>query len=228
VSSVLALAAGLLLVADSARADSIRVGSGSWTDTRTAGASSESEMVTTGNWSTTPWVKLEWVISLADGVFTYVYTVSRDGDKAISHFDIEVSPDFGTTDILTGSIGKIELTDPFWEDLTKGKAQPGDVLKFDYGATETSGTWTATYTLVTRRVPVWGDFLMKDGMDKDGTPTIARNLGFGTDPTTGLTNFTSWIPTPDTAYLVPLPPGILAGLGLVGTLVLARRRRARA
>jgi hypothetical protein len=214
----------LLLAAGAASADSVLVDLTQYgTGSRSAGTTAE--MIVTGNWVSQPWVTVAWDITLENGVFTYIYTVSRDTESAeISHFDIEVSPGFTTADIIswTGGTG-VELGDPFWSNLSQSA---GSVLKFEGGATETETGWTATYTLVTRRVPIWGDFLMKDGKLNGGF-TLGYNPGFGTDPTT---DFTNWIPTPDTAYLVPLPPAVFSGLGLLGGLALLhlRRRRSRA
>src|SRR5690606_15532951 len=93
---------------------------------------------------------------------------------------------------------------------------PGDIfgVKFDFG----SGT--SVYTLVTLRVPVWGDFYLKGGRDAntsnpppDADFLSAWNTGFGTDPTLHTQDFNNWIATPATATTVVVPSPAAAGAG---------------
>jgi hypothetical protein len=77
--------------------------------------------------------------------------------------------------------------------------------------------------------PVWGDFLARDATGTNPTTGAtnvvirAWNTGVGTDPEAGATNFTNWIPTPD-SVVVPLPGSIvLFGSALAGLVWLRQR-----
>ncbi|MCX5660272.1 MAG: VPLPA-CTERM sorting domain-containing protein, partial [Planctomycetota bacterium] len=89
----------------------------------------------------------------------------------------------------------------------------------------------ATYTLVTDRAPVWGDFYTKDGVAGGLGANTAWNTGFGTDAAADATDFTNWVATPDTVSAVPVPAAAWMGLvtmGIAGLSGVARRRTAKA
>jgi hypothetical protein len=178
---------------------------------------------------------VSWLITAptsTENYYTYEYTVKvNTTNGSVSHFEFEVSDQFGASDILgayyatgtsSGALAssQIDTNSGFWEALWESLNLSGDPsrsVKFDVGA---SGT-TITYTLETLRVPVWGDIFVKDGVGN------VWNTGFGSDPTTATTSFTNWVPTPDTA-LVPLPLPALAGLaslGALGAVAWLHRRR---
>jgi hypothetical protein len=223
--------AGLLVLASLARADSVLVApeyfSGARTTPTGLGINS------TGNWKDQG-VKIQWNITESSGIFTYQYTLSTIAGGsligAVSHFILETSEAFTHFDILPGSN---PVSDPQWwtPAMPSNPNMPAPIwgVKFDFG----SGT--PTYTLVTTKRPVWGDFYTKDGKAGRLGFNAAWNAGLAIgDPTLSTTDFTAWIPTPDTLAVeppptVPLPAAAWMGLSLLGASTLvtySRRRRA--
>jgi hypothetical protein len=221
--------AGLLVLASLARADSILVEpqyfSGSRTTPVGLGINSS------GNWKEQG-VKIRWNITEANGIFTYQYTLSTVAGGslvgAVSHFILETSSAFTRSDILAGSN---TVTDPQWwtpaDPSNPNMPNPIWGVKFDFGSS------TPTYTLVTTKRPVWGDFYTKDGKAGRLGFNAAWNAGLAIgDPTFSTTDFTAWIPTPDTLAVepppVPLPAAAWMGIALLGgtgALGYVRRRR---
>ncbi len=210
--------AGLLWTTSSARADSVLVNAGSFTGSRTTPAGVG--VAASGNWGVQG-VKIAWDIDEDAGVFTYKYTLSTlTGGSlvgAVSHFILETSEAFTRNDILAGSNS---VTDPqLWTPaMSSNPNMPAPIwgVKFDFGR------GMPTYTLVTTKRPVWGDFYTKDGRAGGLGFNAAWNAGLGmADPTSSTTNFTNWIPTPDTLAVeppppVPLPAAAWMGLSLLG------------
>lgn len=191
--------------------------------------------VNSGVYANSDWsdeFKISWEITENAGIYTYVYTLSNlsgdDLSKEISNFIVQVSDTFKEDNILDGPDATIG-PDDFGSDGNSSPGIPQDFygLKFDFG------DGNPTYTLVTDRAPVWGSFYTKDGKGGDGTGTdgkflYAFNEGFtgtSTRPELGETDFTNWIPTPDTLTTIttthmPEPASVLmlgfGGLALVG------------
>ncbi len=169
-------------------------------------------------------VTIGWVVSQNPNLsWHYKYTLTVTG-KNISHFIIEVSPDFQYADVLnfsgpgTYSVGLFtpEPSNPSMpENLYGIKFTPGDTLS----ATVEFDSW---------RIPVWGDFYGRCG-GKVGDLNRAYNLGFSspdTDPALAPHDGTedNHILRPD-SVVVPEPgtAGLLVALGTVG-LALKRWR----
>ena len=228
VCSIALLALISVFAAPVARADSVLVSPVDFTGSRTTpiglGVNSS------GNWKEQG-VKIRWNITESSGVFTYQYTLSAvTGGSlvgAVSHFILETSSAFTHGDILPGSS---TVSDPQWwtPAMPSNPNMPAPIwgVKFDFG----SGA--PTYTLVTTKRPVWGDFYTKDGKAGRLGFNAAWNAGLAIgDPTLSTTNFTPWIPTPDTLAVepppVPLPAAAWMGLSLLGasTFVTYSRRR---
>ncbi len=191
---------------------------------------------------------LEWKITQSDitNLYTYEYTITKDPLNAkgsVSHFTIEVSPTFTGANALEGSDSPHTVS-----TVTTRNNAPGNIdgivnaLKWDIqdGPTEEKDGKTSygdgnadgviTYTLITDRAPVWGDFYIKDG-----NHWSYKNLGFATEPTgnggTGLdSNYFGWIATPDSTPGESgggnhLPTPIAAGMGLIGFGIIGLRRQ---
>lgn len=115
--------------------------------------------------------------------YTYNFTVPT---KGISHFIIEVSPDFSANDLLNvdGPTGTM------WElgQFAPGPGNPNmpdNITGISFGKDPDFGT-SVTISFTTLRAPVWGDFYAKGGTDGKGQDKIwvtAWNAGF-TNPDT--------------------------------------------
>jgi hypothetical protein len=166
-------------------------------------------------------VKLTWSITQSAGLFTYSYTWSKPDGSGLtgqpSHLLLEVSENYTSANTHSSSANFSSITAP-QTFVPSGANNPNPYLpasifgiKLDYAAD--------TYTLVTDRVPVWGDIYAKDGKQGSFNFDAAWNSGFGTNPTASTTNFTQWVPTPDTitqvVNIVPLPPAAWAGMALM-------------
>jgi hypothetical protein len=181
--------------------------------------SSLGEIITDGTWATGE-VTVSWDITGvydADSdptdldYFHYEYTFTAPVAPALSHFVLQVSPEFAAEDLFGLLYG------------------PGDLAA--YGPDTFDGVWgvkfedqfssdlTQTWSFNSYREPMWGDFFAKAGSEIGGQYGIAYNSGFGKDPYDG-TNLDdyAYIARIDTHY-VPTPGAVLLGilgLGIAG------------
>lgn len=232
--SLFAAVAAVACTTAAAHAGSVLVTAADWTGSRSTPAASG--LYSQGGWATSGFV-LSWNITFDGTKYTYVYTVEGGTNetkfKDISHFVLETSPTFTASDLLAGSSTPLEGPKSWPADDAGNPDMPADLygVKFDFG-----GKAPVSYTLVTTRAPIWGDFYAKDGKT-GGVDNVAYNIGFGTDPTALTTNFTAWIPTPDTVGFgdpndpnvpIPLPSAAFAGgalLAFLGVRQVAKSRR---
>ncbi|MCX5662434.1 MAG: hypothetical protein NTW19_22365 [Planctomycetota bacterium] len=212
-----------------AHAASVAVTAANYTGSR----STSSGVTATGLWAISG-LMLSWNITYdnATKLFTYKYTISDDSGKTypvqctqVDYLDIEVSPSYTAANTKAGS-SAVTAPSNFSSSGLLGSTpyMPASGL---HGVQFGLNSTLPTYTLVTDRAPIWGDFYVKGDTTLYVLGNVAWNKGFGTDPTAATTNFTNWIPTPDT-IAVPVPAGVLTGgatlLGMAG-LTLYRRRR---
>jgi len=201
--------------------------------------SSPSGLDATDGWASgEPPAAITYNVSSPDGVtWTYQYTFTVP-TKEISHMIIELSPNFSASDLLTGStpgdVDDYDMDGP-------GKSNPGlpesfHGIKFD----TTADTLIQEATIITTRMPEWGDFYAKDGVyNTDGSKidVYAYNSGFAADdPIFELNDETYYekakdnhILRPDTATMVPIPAAAwLFGSALLGMAGVGYRRKASA
>ncbi|MFZ7112170.1 MAG: PEP-CTERM sorting domain-containing protein [Desulfatiglandales bacterium] len=191
---------------------------------------------------------LSWKVYYSGGLYTYQYTFTDYGTgpsvKDISHGIIEVSATFESVniiDIYTGDGG--ETTGEAEPEYTlgtfsnsKNEPKPVDI----YGIKVDGLTNGLSWTIVTNREPMWGDFYAIDGGSYN--PTVddtgwvyAYNTGFGSEAPADyegipLEDFKAWVIVPDTeggippAGLIPEPATLLLiGAGLIGFAGLGRK-----
>lgn len=178
--------------------------------------------------------KISWDITNNGTDYTYKYTLDTplSGSAKLSHWLLELSP----TDANGNSL------ESYWESVFVTKTQGnytdigiGPIAANEVGpatgATNVgmpSSLWGVKFTrdtdltqtvvqFTTTQAPVWGDFYARDGGGTGAGTIYAYNLGFGTDPTAGTTNFLDWIARPDGDSSVLPEPGSLALFSLVLT-----------
>ena len=87
---------------------------------------------------------------------------------------------------------------------------------------DTSTEFLISYTFKSTQNPIWGDFYAKNGKDP---VAVAWNTGIGSDPAGDETDFSDWIPVPDTTA-IPIPSAVwLLGSGLIAMVAIRRQRK---
>ncbi|HCO93564.1 MAG TPA: hypothetical protein DIU00_06375 [Phycisphaerales bacterium] len=173
---------------------------------------------------------LAWEIAFDSSTQLYSYTYySNVLDKSPSHHIIEVSPEFQYGDFTdyTGYIGGDELaelrsnvtTNTTWGPSTSNPSMPGSIpgIKFD---SKNEGL-SDIVTFTSNRVPVWGNYYTKGGVDAE-----AWNTGFDSDYSAvgAYDDSGMFIPRPDT--VVPVPGAMLLGMLGMGVAGMKLRKYA--
>ncbi len=167
---------------------------------------------------------LSWTVTNEGygGYWSYGYTFTV-ASKAISHIILETSPSFGPDNLL-GVTDPYDLVGSFevGNYVQDGSNQllPGPVrgIKFDTQGDPLS----LTFSFLSDRAPVWGDWYGKDGKDGGDWVTLT-NAGFlADDPLAAASSgaLDGHLLVPDS---VPEPSTALF-LGCVGMAALLRRR----
>lgn len=175
----------------------------------------------TENWSsaTGTGFKISWSISqLGNGNFHYIYTITNASNKELakdmSHFILQVSDTITASNVAANIFKNTPsfLGPTKYTSTSNGNSNPGMPNPGVYGLKFDATGSLPTITFDSTRAPVWGDFYTKDGKNK-GNDVFAYNSGFGILPTSANTNnftdFTKWIPRPDTTVAVPEPATLL-------------------
>ncbi|HUS47030.1 MAG TPA: hypothetical protein VM098_02840 [Phycisphaerae bacterium] len=200
----------------------------------------------TGSWGAGPSM-ISWTVSNDSGPWTYTYKLEVP-KKDISHFIIEVSPDFtksdfsnvsSSVDLSSTKVGEFKAgsSNPYLPDLFRG-------IKFDLKEDATS----VEVSFQSDCSPVWGDFYAKDGKEKvansknsSGTKVSVAiwNTGFtssDSDPTSPLASGSVGyhLLVPDTkggngGFVIPEPLTLIAlGMSVIGAGAAARKSIRRA
>jgi hypothetical protein len=191
-------------------------------------------------------VTLSWTVDGLDdasnpGYVTYIWRWIRggpDAKKDLSHFDVETSLDFSMQNVDGYNVTAFQFGR---EEDTVGvtAVTPTEIItnkdgidrgfKFDslpdtksiFGEEKEEPSSSFVFTLITDRMPMWGDIFAKDGKNK-GNDVEALNTGFGLDTTDPIGNGNAmnsegkaWVLVPDT-MVVPIPGAVW----LLGSLLL--------
>jgi|DewCreStandDraft_4_1066084.scaffolds.fasta_scaffold11501_6 hypothetical protein len=169
---------------------------------------------------------ISWTISFnpVTNLYTYSYSFFEPSKKnglqplEMSHFILELSPGCiieGQSDCISGFNGKTEFRSDWTDDIGQSNpGLPGSIygVKFDENL--------STYTFLSDRNPVWGNFYAKKA--QDGLWNLGLEAAYSQSG-----NTLYFVPRPDTdspAGQIPEPGTLfLLGAGLVA-LGLIRRR----
>jgi hypothetical protein len=164
------------------------------------------------------------------GFWTYTYTFEDFGtgnqSKTLSHAIIEVSETFACANIYAGTTPGYEGPAQYGPSDPSNPGIPGNIWGIKWG-NEVEGN-PYSFTIVTDRSPMWGDFYAKGGTYDDGAFQLyAYNTMFGTDAANlyaiGNGNNGGWVLVPDTSS-VPIPSAVLLlGAGLMGMAGLRKK-----
>ncbi len=122
---------------------------------------------------------LRWTVedTTYPGLWTYSYSLTVQ-KKGISHVIIEVAKGFEKQNLRRGTTARYDLG-TFGQQGKSNPGIPGDICGVKW---DTSGkALTYSWTVVTDRAPMWGDFYAKDGKDRDDW-VFSYNVGFGSEP----------------------------------------------
>ncbi len=197
--------------------------------------------------------RIDWDIQDMGSYWSYTYQLSnQDGSilsPDLSHWILEVSPSITPANIdevifnlsvdFSREDGVAELDWDQDPDGTTGSGPggnngnpnlPADLHGMKFPGEEES---LLIYSFDSTRMPIWGSMYAKDGSGYRGSPaTTVWNAAIGTMPTELTSDFSGWIPVPDTGKegppgeVIPEPGTIsLLGVALMGSLAWRRRRR---
>lgn len=167
---------------------------------------------------------LSWIVSQDDSeLWHYQYTFSSFA-PAISHSIFEVSSNFTGDNIKagTGASGGNYFLGTY-ATSPSNPGIPGSIYGIKF---EDFADGSGSFTIVSDRIPMWGDFYGKGGKDN-----YAYNLGFGSNTSAAISsgNAGGWALVPDTNTGPPVPEPstmLLLGLGVMGVAAAGRKKRA--
>ncbi len=198
------------------------VATGTWATTYTGSIiGGDTTLFGTDGWSD---ATLSWTVNdvTNPGFWRYDYNFT-DVTKELSHIMIELSASFTIDNIIDISSDYDRDAPKTYETGSDNPGMLGDLFGIKWDTTEDLTSYD--FWIVSDRVPMWGDFYAKDGVDGDGK-VYAYNKKFGYDTTADIVhgNAGGWVLVPDT-HNVPIPSTMLLfGCGLIGLAVVGRKK----
>ena len=191
--------------------------------------SSTSNVTATGSWGKESGFQISWNIAQSGSLYNYTYSISNTqgknlGGAHLQTFILALSPDVTSSNIATIiQSPNYTITGP--QTFTQNSNFTGIPSGGIYGVAFniTGNPAKATISFVSSLAPAWGSFYTQGDSPQS---TYAYNAGFGTQPGTGTSNFTPWIPTPDSAVTVPEPTTMLILGSSLGLAWYKRRQEA--
>lgn len=197
----------------------------SWAITFTGTILGGSTLFGTAPWNTNA-TNLSWTVydSPITGLWTYEYIFSG-ASKSVSHVILEVSSNFTVANIFSGTTPGYSGPNTYVQDNSNPGMPAGGVFGLKWNTSNDPLVYS--FTVVTNRMPMWGDFYAKDGVYQSNW-VYAYNQNFGTNTTEPIANGNAggWVLVPDTQTTVIPEPGtfLLLGTGLLGIAAIRYRR----
>jgi hypothetical protein len=170
-----------------------------------------------GEW---PTGQLQWIVAQEGAALRYTYIFRNIISPSIGHYTLEVAGDCETDAACVTAAQKREGADGILLNINPAFIEFGTIHGIDYAIKFDTGddgpqNDQVSYTFLSNRLPVWGDFYTKAGQTK------LTNTGFGqiTLESTG-----SYIARPGEALFQELDPASVPEPGsmwLLGTALLA-------
>ncbi|MEX2671119.1 MAG: hypothetical protein WD294_03295 [Phycisphaeraceae bacterium] len=173
---------------------------------------------------------IHWDISYDTSTqrYTYAYSFTYGGSALQpSHFIVQLSEDYQPND---QNFAFVQAPESWTAGVFSAEQGSADVTMPNPIHGVKLDAESSTYTIVSERGPVWGDFFWKKGSGARAQDGWNMGLESGIFPEETMTDFTDWIPVPNShtgntnLIVLPTPAAAPLGLMLLGGLMMRRKR----